>query len=329
MFLSCSAVRLALYSAHRSGWSFFCRVDMRCVFSEYLEVEPGIAASQRSGVTRWLRLLTALRDDLTTTVFPDDCHLCAGSLTSWSKTPVCDACLGRVSPQQDSLCLVCGEALGMESARFAVALGADACTACRLAAPEFARAVAFGRYEDELRELLHQLKYSHMQRLAVEPLGRWLAEAIATLAPQAGRDVAVIAVPLYSARERARGFNQSVLLANAAIRHLRKTDRTWKLQSAHDALRRTRDTEAQFSLQPRARRSNMRGAFAVAQGAGLRGREVLLVDDIMTTGATARECARVLRRAGAANVWVATVARAQPETAILMEPGDVARWGGS
>ena len=215
----------------------------------------------------------------------------------------------------------------MESARFAAAQGGSACTACRLAPPGFARAVAYAAYDDELRELLQLLKYDGMQRLAAAPLGTWLAESIAMLRAEAAREVTVVAVPLFPARERERGFNQSVLLADAAVARLRKTHRDWKLVPQHGALLRKRDTEAQFSLQPRARRQNMRGAFAAAKGAQVRGKEVLLIDDIMTTGATARECARVLLRAGAAKVWVATVARAQAEAATTFEPGAVARWG--
>jgi predicted amidophosphoribosyltransferase len=94
---------------------------------------------------------------------------------------------------------------------------------------------------------------------------------------------------------------------------LEKTRPEWKLRAAHGVIRRTRDTESQFALTSHGRRRNLKGAFAVRDGGLLTGREVLLVDDIYTTGATARECARVLRRAGAAKVWVATLSRAQRE----------------
>jgi len=249
-------------------------------------------------------------------------------MTAWSAAPVCSACVERVGPQRGALCEICGEALGMESARFAAALGAATCTMCRLAPPGFTRAVAYSEYADELREMLHLLKYQHVLRLASGQLGEWLAAAILMLAEDAGPALTVIAVPLFGARERQRGFNQSALLADAAIAKLRKLRPGWKLSAQHAALARVRDTEAQFGLTPHARRRNLRGAFRVTESEAVRGREVLLVDDIMTTGATARECARVLIRAGAAKVWVATLARAQAESFAGTEEhaGGVAIW---
>jgi ComF family protein len=119
----------------------------------------------------------------------------------------------------------------------------------------------------------------------------------------------VVAVPLFPARERQRGYNQSVLLADEALRWLRRERPDWRLTEAHGAMERRRSTESSFVLSRAGRRRNMRGAFKVLDD--VVGREVLLVDDILTSGATARECARVLMAAGAAKVWVATLARAQ------------------
>ena len=220
-----------------------------------------------------------------------------------------------------ALCVRCGEALDIDAVRVAAQFGSESllCAPCRLAPPQFERAVAWGLYEDQMRELIHLLKYEGM-RSAAEPLGRLLARTIERLAddtrPDASaisRNLVVIAVPLFPAKQRQRGYNQSVLLADVALRDLLRSNFAWSLRAAHGAMQRTRDTESQFELTPTGRRKNLRGAFEVIDPAAVAGREVLLVDDIYTTGATARECARVLRQAGAEKVWVATVSRAQRE----------------
>ena len=273
-------------------------------------------------VSRVLRSRRVVADDIRVvagdildTVFPGDCRVCGGPLSFViGSGPLCSGCVGAIRPQRGGLCACCGEALGMESERFH-AQGSEGvkCAECRLAAPAFTRAVAYGVYEDELREMIHLLKYEGV-RSVVSALGRRLAETIAGLGLS---DALVVAVPLFPAKQRARGYNQSVLLADAAVKRLRPSG----LVVAHDVLRRVRDTESQFALTPRMRRKNLRGAFAVSDPAHVAGREVLLVDDIYTTGATARECARVLMAAGAAKVWVATLARAQKE--------QVGLWSGS
>jgi ComF family protein len=225
-------------------------------------------------------------------------------------------------------CTRCGDALGMESARFAAAMGVTECTLCRLAPPEFARAVAFADYDNEMREMLHLLKFAGQRRVAEHVLGERLATAILRLQPFAADDLLVIPVPLFAARQRERGFNQAELLAASALRGLRRVAPGWKLTLSTDLLRRVKDTRALYRLDPAQRRRSLAGAF---EANALKGQEVLLVDDIMTTGATARACSRVLLRAGAAKVWVATAARAQPESTRLaaQEPSDVAFWTAS
>jgi ComF family protein len=258
-------------------------------------------------------------------------------MISVSRAGVCEACVARVEAQDqlaeqtNMLCSRCGDALGMESARFAEAMGATECTMCRLAPPEFARAVAYAEYDGEMREMLHLLKFNGVRQVAGHLLGEYLAKAVLKLEDQAARELVVIPVPLFAARERSRGFNQATLLAGSALKHLRKQRRGWKLTINTKAFARVKDTHALFTMQPHERRKNLRDAFRVMDAQAVRGREVLLIDDIMTTGATARECARVLLRAGAAKVWVATVAKAQPESVRTLRadgPGEsmIARW---
>ncbi len=242
---------------------------------------------------------------------------------------VCDACVGRVRAQaleSDELtCSRCGDALGMESARFAVSMGATECTACRLAPPPFAKAVSFGLYDSEMREMLHALKFGRMRRVAEHVLGESMAEALLKLEGFAATELVVVPVPLFKERERQRGFNQAGLLARAGVRRVARLRPGWKLALRPEALVKTKDTRASYALRPDQRRRELRGAFGIGDAEAVRGREVVLVDDILTTGATARECAKVLLRAGAVKVWVATVARAQPESLRAVEVS-VARW---
>ncbi len=130
-----------------------------------------------------------------------------------------------------------------------------------------------------------------------------LASATAKL--QLSRDIFVVPVPLHRSKRRRRGFNQAELIAHAAL----KTMHSKGFQLATDILERIKPTVSQIGLTRNQRQENLRGAFKVAHLSKVSDRDVLLVDDVMTTGTTAAECARVLRRAGAKNVWVATVAR--------------------
>jgi ComF family protein len=185
--------------------------------------------------------------------------------------------------------------------------GGPRCGVCRRSAPPFACAVAYGSYEGGVRQLIHLLKYEGV-RPAAHVLGRMLAKAIEKFQPPFGNQISVVPVPLHRAKLRQRGFNQSELIARSALKAMRGQRR---LALRERLLVRTRPTQSQIGLTRHQRRENLRGAFAV-QGATLRG-EFLLVDDVFTTGTTAAECARVLRRAGASNVWVATVARTVKE----------------
>jgi len=232
--------------------------------------------------------------------------------------PICDSCRDSVRAQTTALCHTCGEALDMENVRIAPAEGL-LCYPCRAVPPMFERAVAYAVYEDKLREMIHLLKYERMRGVA-KLLGGLLAESILTLRAEAARELVVVSVPLFPAKERQRGYNQSELLADAAIAELHRVVPEWRLRRANLLLRR-RDTASQFELSARGRRRNLEGAFGVDADQFPIGCEVLLIDDIYTTGTTARECARVLRRAGARKVWVATLARAQKVRVAMWDEG--------
>jgi ComF family protein len=118
----------------------------------------------------------------------------------------------------------------------------------------------------------------------------------------------VVPVPLFSTKQRQRGFNQAELLSRAAIKHLN----SWKPSGFElhiGNLKRMRSTVSQTGLTSHQRRKNVRGAFALSKPQLVQGRSILLIDDVYTTGTTLNECTRVLRSVGAERVWVATVAR--------------------
>jgi ComF family protein len=178
-----------------------------------------------------------------------------------------------------------------------------------MAPPPFVRAVAYGPYQGRMKAAIHALKYERLHA-AARGLGRMLAEAIAQLANEAPGELLVVPVPLHRTKYAERGFNQARSLAFHALRALGKSHPAWRLTLASSTLMRLRATESQFGLTPRQRRLNVRGAFEVSNPAAVMQKHVLIIDDIFTTGATARAAALALSRAGAASVWVATLARA-------------------
>jgi len=191
------------------------------------------------------------------------------------------------------------------------------CGECRSDAPLFARAMAYGSYDGGLRELIHLLKYGRV-RPAASVLGRMLAEVIQGFGSEFVSAV-IVPVPLHRSKLRQRGFNQAEEIARAALKDLQRNE----LKLAAGVLSRRRTTESQTGLSDQQRRQNVRGAFVVASPSEVAGEDVLLVDDVFTTGATVSECARVLRRAGADRVFVATVARVLKAEASWAAPEDI------
>jgi len=176
------------------------------------------------------------------------------------------------------------------------------CARCRRGLSPHGLGLSVGPYEGGLRLLIHELKFRGRQRVAER-----LAERILQVpgcSSVLSRDAVLVPVPLHPRRRRERGFNQSELLAHAIGRRA-------GLRVAAETLVRRTDTAPQTGLSRAGRRSNVAGAFAVRHRGSVSGRVTVLVDDVVTTGATARACAKALKAAGAAEVRLLTAARVE------------------
>ncbi|MCL6548284.1 MAG: ComF family protein [Alicyclobacillus sp.] len=224
---------------------------------------------------------------------PEPCAICDRAAAR-PMVGLCADCLSRLPFLAPPLCERCGRLLRFEAANRRI------CAECERERLFFARARAVCLYEGPARAYLHEVKFRRSLSLA-----RALAGLLAVYAREE-RDLlrgyeVIVPVPLHSRREEERGFNQAAVMAGAVGEALRRP-------VLAGVLLRTRQTEAQSRLDRKARRENVRGAFRVALPSALVGRRALLVDDIMTTGYTASECARVMLRAGALEIGLLTLA---------------------
>ena len=230
-------------------------------------------------------------DPVLALVFPAACASCGAAVDRPRGGPLCGTCWSTLPAHPAASC-ACGEPLASPHA--------SRCGRCRRGLSPFARGASLGPYEGSLRAVIHALKYRG-QRTAAGELGRRLHGDPAARAVLDGA-AALVPVPLHPRRLAERGFNQAALLAEDLARRS-------GVPACERALVRREDTPSQAGLSAAARRANVARAFAVRQRARVDGRVIVLVDDVHTTGATARACARALEEAGAAEVRLLTVAR--------------------
>ena len=225
--------------------------------------------------------------------FPADCRICATPLHRWTRVPVCETCLA--APRQLEAEYSCTLCLTPFANRFPLDDN-GVCAACLAGLRGYDRAACFGYYEGPLRSLVHLFKYAGMSPLA-KPLGAFLDRAL----PIDEHFDAVVPVPLHWLKKWQRGFNQSELLARQIAGR-----RGWPVLKA---LRRRKGAAVQATLSVAGRRRNVTGAFTAIPRTELAGKRILLIDDVLTTGATAAACATALKRGGAKSVSLLTLAR--------------------
>ncbi len=231
------------------------------------------------------RLITAFINFL----YPSDCPSCGGVADNMPYSPFCKSCWSSIERYSGPACKICSAPFSSEYAHL--------CGECGIRPPLFSRAICFGLYDGVLANAINVFKFQKIRRL-YRPLGKLLLDL----------DVkemdAVIPVPLSAKGLRERGFNQSLLLSKFI------SDKTG-IPLIADGLVKNIETHPQIGLSARERVSNLRRAFDTTRP--FTGMSLLLVDDVMTTGATVNECTKQLLKAGAEGVVVLALARARSD----------------
>jgi competence protein ComFC len=219
-------------------------------------------------------------------LFPETCPVCQLPARDHKTAPVCSGCWQSIKPYTGPECRKCGRPLPSDAS--------IVCGDCLQDEPAFESARSFGLYDGALRKAINLLKYHNVKRLS-KPLSDILLRIEMPCVD------AVLPVPLYKKRLRQREFNQSALIAKYLAKGLGST-------LVLDSLVKMRDTKPQVGLRSDERRKNMRNAFRIQNREAVQGKDILLIDDVSTTGATVRECSRVLKKAGAGKIHVLTLA---------------------
>jgi ComF family protein len=229
-------------------------------------------------------------------LLPSFCLACDKPLGSLPELLFCPECLERLRFIESPLCPCCGRVY------LKAAPGDHHCGTCLATSWHFNRARAIFLYQEPLKEVIHRFKYQG--KTACLPSFARFARNLPHLAEMQEADW-IVPVPLHPTRLRERGFNQALLLARVFFPKDRRV--------TSNLLVRLRPTEPQASFNGAARRTNLKKAFGVEKPHRLVGKKILLIDDVFTTGTTVNECAKTLKKAGAAEVMVLTLARVKED----------------
>lgn len=227
-------------------------------------------------------------------IFPEKCRLCGERVRDQGGLPICLDCWGKLETITPPFCTICGIPFTSKEGI------SHPCSLCLRKPPSFKVARAVGKYSGPLREAIIELKYKGRGSIA-RRLGMMMADMVAR-DPELSDIELLLPVPLHRSRMRERGFNQSELLAKAMGKEL-------GIEVNTSSLIRARRTASQVGLGMEERIKNVAGAFVVARKDAIEGRSLALVDDVMTTGATANECSKTLVKGGARSVSVVVLAR--------------------
>ncbi|MBI3353569.1 MAG: ComF family protein [Nitrospirae bacterium] len=245
-------------------------------------------------------MINSFAKNLLNFLLPPACHICKLPVKEWSNPYICRICWDKIKFIDGPVCPRCGMPFKSE---VALIKSPDfLCGECREKRRYFTKAIAVGVYEGTLSEAIHIFKYQKRQAMA-----KYLNAMVTNVLLQRLSDSdIIIPVPLHKKRLSERGFNQSLLIAH----HISKR---FSIPLCIDGLQRIRWTRPQIELTKEERLKNVRGAFVVGAGfkpvPTIKGKKIILVDDVYTTGATVNECAKVLKKGEAKEVVVFTIAR--------------------
>jgi ComF family protein len=238
---------------------------------------------------------------LASVIFPAPCRICGEMLEDASRIPICRSCLASLVPWTAPLCQRCGRPFASGAAVQGVA--APLCHGCRRGLYDFDFARSYGAYSPAMTQAIVLLKYEQVTALA-----GWFAQRLLPLAREHAAEFSadvVVPVPLHRDRQRERGYNQAELIARPLAKRLGLPCRSYLLV-------RTLPRPAKLRLTSRERWRSVRNAFVTSESSRVDKLRVLLVDDVITTGATLDACSRALRQAGASYVAAVAVARVMP-----------------
>jgi len=240
-------------------------------------------------------MLRRIINGLVDIVYPKTCLACKNRLKASSiDNLICVQCWDKIKKNMPPFCHSCGRHL--EKSNFTK----NICPACLKIKLHFDRAFSPCAYTDIIKELIHQFKYNNKDYLGL-PLSRLMIEFIKEYNLPMDYIDFVVPIPLHKTRLREREFNQAEILS----RHIAET---FKKEMLSGALQRHRHTKRQADLEVNERLLNVQGSFSVTSGAHIKGKNILLVDDVLTTGATSSEAASALKNAGVNIVFVLTLA---------------------
>ena len=239
-----------------------------------------------------MKILRAILD----LIYPRYCLVCNASLNNTDRKALCSDCVTKITfINQDTSCPRCGLDLGPYVQIDTL------CQECHAHPPRFAKAIAVAGYDGVIREAIHKFKYAKERVLLDELSGLLIArwQGVSSILPQMDM---IMPAPLYKKKLKERGFNQSQLLAE-------RLSQATGIPLEIDNLIKTRPTPDQAGLDSVNRKKNLVDAFAVTNPKSIGGKNILLIDDVLTTGATASEISRTLKKAGAKGVYVLVLAR--------------------